>query len=720
MAANRQERELMRQRGAGTRQIKDLEFQLILPGQPTAQKEPSSPPKSGRSRRTPQTRKILGPRSSTRKPATARKKRAGKPLSSDIPIIEGQQGVQGALHTRSNQKGKATKKRNIGVKKTKEVTDSNGHRLAVDERPVTIHEELGDFSQANETTSQPEVLHAHGKKRKKRKSIGQNSRKKPRLQNVDRKPAGSTQPPAEALRPVNYQPEDRADLQGGEIKEQSQSSAEMLAIEQKKLPRGSTHDLGAGEVQKLTVDLSKSAAERKPRRKKRKCIGQQRPRRKVTAVGTAGDTVPSTRFDAARAVAEYQDGSSTTVKKSRGRGRPSKKILSTIDVDDVQDEVTQHTNGTDVTRNTRSARGSGRSKKTPSSDDVDVRDEVLVDTNKSNSTRNARSTRGRGRSRKEIAVDAAVQGENNEDDDNDGPKPVENVSTRNRGRPKRNVLFEPSETSNTVKRKRVQEKVTRDPDTIDKKIPIASRKPPKNSMPITVYRMSTNDALDSENDRSDSLINPSALPKNNAVNVVDVLAQICRELVSKSTDSFGEAAKNERNQSKKATLERKRNTIETYGEELDNRLFQLTETLDTNLALSARVRRADKEEKALRAELESLQEEHESIARQTTQIQEANARLHTRAKLASLLRDIEAAVRQGRKMDLQHAEEVEGVGGNEGIRTQAVGNLDFLLRRVGEDGNCISNAGGEGETEGLLDQVKSVNSLLEKAIAGHK
>lgn len=91
----------------------------------------------------------------------------------------------------------------------------------------------------NETTSQPAHLLARdGKKRKK-----------PRLQNVDREPEGSTQPPAEVLRPVKYQQEHRADLQGGELKEQSQSSAEMLAIEQEILPRDSTHDLGAEEVQ---------------------------------------------------------------------------------------------------------------------------------------------------------------------------------------------------------------------------------------------------------------------------------------------------------------------------------------------------------------------------------------------------------------------------------------------------------------------------------------
>ncbi|MCJ1422395.1 hypothetical protein MMC29_000275 [Sticta canariensis] len=382
--------------------------------------------------------------------------RAGKPLSSNIPISEGQQGVQGAHSIDNNQKGKAKKKRIIGVKRTKEVTDSNGHRLAVDERSVTIHEQIDDLSQANETTSQPAHLQAHGKKRKKHKSIGQ----KPRLQNVDREPEGSTQPPAEALRPVNYRQEHRVDLQG-ELSGDAGDRTRTL--------RDSTHDLGAEEAQNLTVNSAKSRAERKPRRKKRKCIGQQMPRRKGTAVETAGDTVPSTRSNVAGVAPEYQDGSST-VKKSRGSGRPSKKSLLTVDIDGVQDE--------------RPAR-------------------------------------------KEVLVDAKVQEEKNENDDNEGPSLVEKYRLG-------------TEESRRERRKRSRRYRRKDPDYFTKAL--------KNSMPITVYRMSTNDALDSENDRSsDSLISPSVFPKNNGVNAVDVLAQICRELVSKSINSLGDAAKNERN-----------------------------------------------------------------------------------------------------------------------------------------------------------------------------
>lgn len=550
--------------------------------------------------------------------------------------------MQGALPTQSNREGKATKKRKIGVRRTEGVIESNGLGLAADEGPVTTRDEQGDLPQANETSSKSGLPQAHGKKRKKRKSIGQNSRKKPRLQNVDRDPKCSIHSPEEAPRPVDHQGEALVDSQSGEIKKQSQNSAEIMATEPELLARDSAQDLGAEEIQNQTVALSKSSAERKPRRKKRRPIGQQRPRRKVIGVATAGGSVPPTHSDAAEVASKTQDGSSI-VKKSQGKSWP-KKTLSAIDVGDVQDENLQGTDNTDVNRNTRAARNRGQSKKIPSPADVDVQDgalkdinnsnvtrnargrgrpkkisssadddvhdgalkdknnsnatrntrsargkgraknipsaldvghvqdEVLPDLNSSDITRNARTVRGRGPGRKGKPVDAAIQREPDGDDDNEGPRPIKEVPTRKRGRPRLNALPETSEASITVKKQRTQRKDTRDPDA---KIPSASRKPPKNSMPITVSRMSTNDALHSENGHLDSLIDPSAFPKNNSVNAVDVLSQICRELVSKSTDSLGKAAKNEDDQSKKATLERKRKTIEMYGEELDNRLFQL-------------------------------------------------------------------------------------------------------------------------------------------------
>lgn len=126
-----------------------------------------------------------------------------------------------------------------------------------------------------------------------------------------------------------------------------------------------------------------------------------------------------------------------------------------------------------------------------------------------------------------------------------------------------------------------------------------------------------------------------------------------------------------------------------------------TETPDINLALSARVRRADQEEKAFGADLKSLQEEGESIAPQTTQIEEANAKSHARATLAALLRDIEAAVRHGKETDLlQHAQGAGEESGKEAVQTAGIENPDSSLKRVGEDVKPISEAeagGAEGK-----------------------
>lgn len=508
----------------------------------------------------------------------------GKPSSSGVPISEDQEGVQGTLPFQSHPEGKATKKRRIGAKRNDEVIDSNGLAIVMDEKPLKSHEEQGDL-QLNETASQPAILQAQGNKRKKRKSIGQISRKKPRLQNVDKDPQGSIQPPEvppanettppsaslqaqgknrkrrksieqnprkkpilqnvdkdpeasiqppdEASRPVNHQQQAVIDSQTEETKAQSQSAAAILAIEPASVPRDSAHDLDVEEVQNSNVTSSKSPAERRPRRKKRKCIGQQKPRRKVTKVATARDSAPSARSDAPKAAREDRDETSTA-KKSRGRGQP-KKIQSTLD--------------------------------------VDVQNEVLTGMKHSNVTPNPRPARGRGRPRKVMPVDAVIQGGN--DEDNEGPRPVEKAPTRKRGRAKLNVPSEGSEGSTTVKRQRIEKKDAKDPDGVDGKISRASRKPPKNSMPITVNRISTNDALDSENDHSNSLKDLSAFPKDNSVNTIDVLSQICREMVSKSNDCLGEAVRNERNKSKKTRLERKRKNIEKYGEEFENRLIQL-------------------------------------------------------------------------------------------------------------------------------------------------
>lgn len=96
---------------------------------------------------------------------------------------------------------------------------------------------------------------------------------------------------------------------------------------------------------------------------------------------------------------------------------------------------------------------------------------------------------------------------------------------------------------------------------------VATRKPPKNSIPITVHRMPSTHDLDPDTDDSNQT--------NDTINAVDILAHACREQISKSATSASEAANQESNRSEKLALERKAKAIKMYGDELDLELLHL-------------------------------------------------------------------------------------------------------------------------------------------------
>lgn len=96
---------------------------------------------------------------------------------------------------------------------------------------------------------------------------------------------------------------------------------------------------------------------------------------------------------------------------------------------------------------------------------------------------------------------------------------------------------------------------------------VATRKPPKNSIPIKVYRMPSTHDLDPDTDDSNQT--------NDTINAVDILAQAYREQISKSANSASEAANQESNRSENLALKRKAKAIKTYGDELDLELLHL-------------------------------------------------------------------------------------------------------------------------------------------------
>jgi hypothetical protein len=100
------------------------------------------------------------------------------------------------------------------------------------------------------------------------------------------------------------------------------------------------------------------------------------------------------------------------------------------------------------------------------------------------------------------------------------------------------------------------------------------------AIPITVYRHShpKNVEMAETEAEDDVLAGPAPFPKKGSVNAIDVLAQICREIITKSLAAVQESAKNEPASNLKAQLKRKRQAIEMFGDVLDDRLFQMVST----------------------------------------------------------------------------------------------------------------------------------------------
>ncbi|EXJ61337.1 uncharacterized protein A1O5_11895 [Cladophialophora psammophila CBS 110553] len=170
-------------------------------------------------------------------------------------------------------------------------------------------------------------------------------------------------------------------------------------------------------------------------------------------------------------------------------------------------------------------------------------------------------------------------------------------------------------------------------------------------------------------------------------NVVDVLAQICRETILNTIDRIAETTQ----PGKRSALNNKRRALEAFGKDLDDELFAMSEAVENRINLEARVRKTKREKAALQAEYIELRTEREQVALKC----DALRRRHwdheeaTRQKwtLSEAARRVEQEL--GRNMETDHD------------------GFEFLIRSVT---TAISSASGNG---GILDRVKSFNAQLE-------
>lgn len=147
--------------------------------------------------------------------------------------------------------------------------------------------------------------------------------------------------------------------------------------------------------------------------------------------------------------------------------------------------------------------------------------------------------------------------------------------------------------------------------------------PRNGSFPVTVHRLANVSALDavSESDKSsneagssDELSTKQKFPNRGGVNPADVLSQICRETLDKTLSALENGIANETQASRRAEFTRKRKAVEAFSAELEGRLFDMSEVLDSNFSLAMGLRRAKKEMMDSRSKLMDIRRQREDIA----------------------------------------------------------------------------------------------------------
>ena len=166
-----------------------------------------------------------------------------------------------------------------------------------------------------------------------------------------------------------------------------------------------------------------------------------------------------------------------------------------------------------------------------------------------------------------------------------------------------------------------------------------SRKVPANAIPITVYRDPSAPPEDSEDD--DALTDPLRLIHTNkpkTFNAVDVLAQVTLERLSAFAHKFNGQPPTSRTQ---------RKALELYTEEVEVRLRRLSRALDRSKGLSLMVKRLGKEERALKGQVKEIETRRKEVEEQMKEVEEKRKEF----ELGELLRRIGEVARKGWELE---------------------------------------------------------------------
>ncbi|KAL4973915.1 hypothetical protein BDW66DRAFT_153400 [Aspergillus desertorum] len=232
------------------------------------------------------------------------------------------------------------------------------------------------------------------------------------------------------------------------------------------------------------------------------------------------------------------------------------------------------------------------------------------------------------------------------------------------------------------------------------------------TVPVTVHRLANAASLGGEllesSDEDDAnspdgIFNKQTtkLPSRGGVNPADVLAQICRETLEKTLTTLKISIENEANATRRAEWTLRRKAVEAFGAELEGRLFDLSEMLDSNFMLSIKIKKAKRNMLDLRARLDRVRREREAVALRMDAVRREHAREEqagmVRSTINHSLHNLDLALERGQNRTSTRRDESPTAG------------LELRLRNLAR--NVSSSA--PGSAGGILSQIKSFNAQLE-------
>ncbi|KAF4633654.1 hypothetical protein G7Y89_g4463 [Cudoniella acicularis] len=252
--------------------------------------------------------------------------------------------------------------------------------------------------------------------------------------------------------------------------------------------------------------------------------------------------------------------------------------------------------------------------------------------------------------------------------------------------------------------------IQRQPKLPSKITATKSKKPVKKAklrsgspIPVTVHRF-TKQLLFDENEPDADILNME-MPqvKRAGVNAVDVLSQVCGEIIGAGLETLEEGGNNAEDPSLKREYKTKWRALYEFKKELQTRLLTYTINLDNVYSLEKRVREEQKRKLRLRDEILRVRAERQQLALKMDEIrmkhENESKKAQEREILNATAHDIELAVDRGKTMQSRELAN----GSNE------LTGVELLLKRMA---NAVSTKSDSG---GILQQIKEFNGFLERA-----